>query len=164
MSTTNNRQAEAALRQFDLAFADFLADAGVWEAAFDLTERRIVLAAVAADAILWRDGACDLALLFLGATLLGLPEVSMENVGMALGSLVRGAKIGARTTRSPAHRGASPWAALTRPVHDDTNVGCSPKSGWRIQRNFVSVFCRLEAMHMKCMLWFESCLPSHAFP
>src|SRR5271168_1544363 len=29
-----------------------------------------------------------------------LPEVSMENVSMALGSLVRGAEIGARTTRS----------------------------------------------------------------
>jgi hypothetical protein len=67
------------------------------------------------------------------------------------GSLVRGAKIGARTTRSPAHRGASPWAALTRPA---------PKSGWRVQRNFVSVFRRLEAMHMKCMLWFESRSPS----
>src|SRR5271166_2310656 len=42
-------------------------------AAFDSTERCVVLAAVAADAVLWRDGACDLALLFLGATLLRLP-------------------------------------------------------------------------------------------
>ena len=121
-------------------FTDVLAAA--IRAAFDSTERCVVLAAVAADAILWRDGACDLALLFLGATLLGLPEVSMENVGMALGPLVRGAKIGARTTRSPAHRGANPWAALTR---------SAPKSGWRVQRNFVSVFCPLEAMQKRCI-------------
>ena len=29
---------------------------------------------------------------------------------------------------------------------------------------FQSVRSDAEAMHMNCMLWFESCLPSHAFP
>jgi hypothetical protein len=36
--------------------------------------------------------------------------------------LVRGAGLDARTTQSPAGRGASPWAALARPAHDDTNA------------------------------------------
>jgi hypothetical protein len=36
--------------------------------------------------------------------------------------LVRGAGLDARTTQSPTNRGASPWAALARPAHDDTNA------------------------------------------
>jgi hypothetical protein len=34
----------------------------------------------------------------------------------------------------------------------------------RVDEDLGRVFRRLEAMHKKCMLWFESCLPSHAFP
>jgi hypothetical protein len=37
-------------------------------------------------------------------------------------------------------------------------VACRTK-----RRNFARVFRRLKAMHIKCMLWFESCLLSQAY-
>src|SRR5215471_19162770 len=46
----------------------------------------------------------------------------MERVGMAWAPLVRGAKIDARTTQSPANRGASPKCARGDRVHRRTSI------------------------------------------
>ena len=76
------------------------------------------MAVAAADVTLRRDGAFDLALPFLGAALLRFWDFSMERVDMFWAPLVRGAGIDARTTQSPANRGASPnarrWPASRR--------------------------------------------------
>src|ERR1700730_5206286 len=66
--------------------------------------------------------ALDLTLLFLDAAVLRFRDFAMEGVDIFQAPLVRGAGLDARTTPSPANRGASPWAALARPAHDDTNA------------------------------------------
>jgi hypothetical protein len=62
-----------------------------------------------------RDGAFALALPFLEAALSRLLAFSMERVGMVWAPLVRGAGIDARTTQSPANRGASPHCTGGQP-------------------------------------------------
>src|SRR5438105_9296845 len=77
---------------------------------FETTDCGDFLPGTVAGVTLRRLGAEDLALPFLGARF-GFRDFAMERLGMSGLPLVRGAGIGARTTQSPAHRGASPQRA-----------------------------------------------------
>jgi hypothetical protein len=67
------------------AFTGVLAAAT--RSAFDSTDRSGFLVLAAGDGTLRRDGACDLALPFLGAALLGLRDFARERDDMGLGSV-----------------------------------------------------------------------------
>src|ERR1700682_3140775 len=87
------------------AFLSVLAAAT--RSAFDSTDRVGFLALAAGDVTLRRDAVFDWALPFLGAALFVFRDF-METFDIVWAPLVRGAGIDARTTQSPAHRGASP--------------------------------------------------------
>ena len=69
------------------------------------------MAVAAIDGTLRRDDVFDLALPFLGAALSRLRDFATERVDIVWAPLVRGVGIDARTTQSPANRGASPKRA-----------------------------------------------------
>ena len=75
---------------------------------FDKKDRGGFLALAAGDVTLRRDAVFDWALPFLGAALFVFRDF-MERVDIVWAPLVRGAGLDARTTPSPAHRGAKPF-------------------------------------------------------
>src|SRR5262249_15268963 len=88
----------------------------VARAGFDPTGHSCFFGLAAPEGAFCRLDAKDWALPFLGIALSRFRLFSMERVGMVWAPSVRGARIDARTTHSPANRGASPWRAGGEPI------------------------------------------------